>query len=72
MCIRDSNQTCIIREDKNISHEVPHMKVYIKNPMEYSNRMKEYLHSTKENRWERIKLMLDQRFHEMKDYWGMP
>ena len=66
---QNGNQTCVIREDKNTNHEVPHMKGYIRNPMEYLNRMQEYLHSTKENRWERIKLMLDQGFHKMKDYW---
>ena len=27
---QNGNQTCVIREDKNISHEVPHMKGYIK------------------------------------------
>ena len=49
---QNGNQTCVIREDRNTNHEVPHMKGYIRNPMEYLNRMQEYLQSAKENRWE--------------------
>lgn len=68
--INSVGQTIIVRETgADIYKNVPEFRLYKHNPIEFLNRFNDYITQTGENKWEKIKYLLDNSFHGMYDGW---